>query len=284
MLRRFAVLATGFALLAAAPAEARFGKRSSSGSSSSSSWSGSSTHSATGNYGGSQGGSTGYSSGYSGSGSRGYRYYPGWSLWAGAFVPHYYGAYSAGPAPVTSLAVAEPPEEEQPLRVVAGIEAHGYVNGITLAAHASVEGDRWGFFVTGQNSALRADDGSGSWDNIQLVSAHLGFAFLRGPYGRLRVEGGADAAFAPNMISIGPTVGVSGALYVGGPFALESDLMWTPWPFTQLEFRAGGALGLGPVGLRAGLRAQLLNDNGLVDGVAHQDLLLGPYVGVSYVF
>ena len=61
------------------------------------------------------------------------------------------------------------------------------------------------------------------------------------------------------------------------------------WPVTnrpswQFDAQLGLALGLGPVGLRAGWRTQILDDRGLADGVVHRDTFMGPYVGVAVVF
>ncbi|MBS1150177.1 MAG: hypothetical protein H6Q89_1875, partial [Myxococcaceae bacterium] len=192
------------------------------------------------------------------------------------------------PATVSVTEPAEPEPEPQPespgVRLSAGLEGQGFRNGATLGVLLGLEGDRWGLNASGQNIAVLAEDGSGSFDHLQVATAHLTFAFLTGRYGRLRVEAGADAVFAPNLIVIGPTAGFSGTLWIGGPFAIEGSVMVTPWPYRQLDGKLGAALGLGPVGIRAGVRAQVLDDRGLVDGVIHQDSFLGPYVGLSLVF
>ena len=60
--------------------------------------------------------------------------------------------------------------------------------------------------------------------------------------------------------------------------------MGSVWPFRQLDYKVGAAVGLGPVGLRAGWRTQVLDDMGLVDGVDHRDVFMGPYVGLAFVF
>jgi hypothetical protein len=289
MVRRLWIFVLGFAVLASVPAQARFGKTSSRSSSStssspSSSSSSSSTHSASPvGSGGGSGVGGGYASGY----SRGYGYRPHYSLgfWSGAFIPRYgYGYGYSAPGVVTTQAAPEEPQAESTLRVSAGLEAQGYLTGFTLAAMVGVEGERWGFTAGGQNISVKADDGSGGFDNLQTVSAHITFAFLTGQYGRLRFEGGADAVFAPDLIVLGPTGGFSGSLYIGGPFALEGAVMVTPWPFVQVDYKVGAAVGLGPVGIRAGWRTQTLDDRGLVDGVAHRDVFMGPYVGASIVF
>ena len=178
-------------------------------------------------------------------------------------------------------------EESPSLRVTAGLEAMTYVNGetgVTLGAQVHVEGERWGVLLGGQNIAVRSLDGAGV-DMLQQAQARLTYAFLSGRYGRLRAELGVDAVFAPSIITTGPSAALSGTLWIGGPVALEGMVLVTPLPFWQLDYRAGVAVGLGPVGLRAGWRTQVLDDRGLTgDGLVHRDVYMGPYVGASIAF
>jgi hypothetical protein len=177
-------------------------------------------------------------------------------------------------------------EEPPSLRVTAGLEAMTYVvgeAGLTVGATAHFEGERWGVLLGGQNIAVASLEGPGV-DLLQQAQARLTYAFLTGRFGRLRAEVGADAVFASDLIVVGPSLGLNGTLWVGGPVALEGTVLVTPFPFWQLDYRAGLAVGLGPVGLRAGWRTQVLDDRGLVDGVVHRDVFMGPYVGASIVF
>jgi hypothetical protein len=73
-------------------------------------------------------------------------------------------------------------------------------------------------------------------------------------------------------------------VWLGGRVSLEGSFMVTPFPFTQLDGRAGLAVGFDQLGLRAGWRVQLLDDRGLVDGIAHRDVFNGPYLGLAFVF
>jgi len=194
-----------------------------------------------------------------------------------------YSSYSY--APVSTAAVRQEPSS---LRVTAGIEGTPYVGsergGFGLGGLATFEGERWGVSIAFQNIAAPARDGSSTLDTIQQFNAHATFAFLTGRYGRLRVEAGGDSLFASNLIVLAPTAGLSGSLWVGGPLALEASIMVTPWPIRQLDLRAGAVVGLGPFGLRAGWRTQVLDDQGIVDGVANRDTFMGPYVGVGLAF
>lgn len=211
----------------------------------------------------------------------------------GWYGPPYYYGYAAPMAVAPAPAVVAPnnePEQGSSIRVTAGAEAQVYSpsfsngnGGFTLGATASVEGERWGFTASGSNIAVRSEC-CVPFDTIQSLTAHLTFAPLIGERGRLRIEGGADAFFAPDLIVVGPTLGLSGVVWLAGPLGLEGSAMVTPWPYRQADLKAGLALGLGPVGLRAGWRLQVLNDQGLVDGVVHQDVFNGPYLGAAVVF
>jgi hypothetical protein len=146
------------------------------------------------------------------------------------------------------------------------------------------EGERWGISIAFQNIAAPSRETAGAFDTIQQFNAHVTFAFLTGKYGRLRVEGGGDSLFASNLVVLAPTLGLSGSLWVAGPVALEASVMVTPWPIRQLDLRGGVVVGLGPVGLRAGWRTQVLDDQGLVDGIVNRDMFMGPYAGLSLAF
>jgi len=289
MTRQLSMIVVGLAVaLGALPAEARFGKKSSSNPPESKSHEAEAVNAPSddpGSSGGSYSAHRGQGRRYGG-GRYGYGY--GYGYWSGAFVPWYGFGYAA---PVVVVVEAGPrllPPEPEPepagVRLLVGIEGQGYRGGVTLGATVGVEGDRWGFFASGQNIAIEKDDGTKGYDHLQVATAHGTFAFLTGRQGRMRFELGADAVFAPNLIVVGPTGGLSGTLWLFGPLALEGSAMVTPWPYLQFDGKIGLALGLGPVGIRAGLRAQLLDDRGLVDGVIHQDTFLGPYLGVSMVF
>ncbi len=276
------------ALVAAMPAEARFGKRSggsSSSSSHSSSSSSSSYHGAT-----SVGSPGSHSTGYTaGSYSRGYSFNGRSRFWGGyygGYVPLYgYGYGSTYRTVVTPVqSVDGVPADPDPIRLSASVEAMAFIqsqSGFALGAAVGFESGRWGFNVSAQNISARADDGSLVMDQIQQLNAHLTFAALTGQYGRLRFEAGADTFWAADLTVITPTIGMSGFVLVAGPVALEGSVMVTPYPIRQLDARAGLAVGFGPVGIRAGFRTQMLDDQGLVDGIVNQDVFMGPCLGLG---
>jgi hypothetical protein len=215
-----------------------------------------------------------------------YRY----GFYSGSYVPSYgygyacaYGVPSSGVVLYEGAAV-EVAQEPPSLRFTANADGMVFVNGApgaTLGIAAMLEGERWGVSVLAQDIFVRSDTVPGAMDSLPQFNAHLTFAFLSGRYGKLRAEAGLDTVWATDRIFLGATVGFSGMLWVGGPFALEGAVMATPYPYWQLDYRGGLVVGLGPLGLRAGWRTQVLDDRGLVDGIIHRDVFMGPYVGLG---
>ena len=185
---------------------------------------------------------------------------------------------------VTPQYADDEPEDEEPIRVTAGVDAMVFVqtqSGFTLGINGGFEIDRWGFNVAAQNISVASDDGALTVDQLQQLNLHLTFAAITGSYGRLKLEAGADTFWAQDLTVLAPTIGLSGFVLIAGPLAIEGSVMVTPFPVRQLDVRAGLAVGLGPFGIRAGWRTQILDDQGLVDGVVHQDTFMGPYLGVG---
>ena len=274
-------------LFHAATAEARFGKGGSGGSSSSGS-SSRSTHAAVpvDSSRRSSGSSPSSSSGsFSGSGDSFYRS-SRLGYFSGAFVPMYgYGyARHVYPAPV----LLEPEDETvTQVRVVAGAEFEYFTNqarGFALSAAASLEIDRWSVSVAVQHLSVAADDGTNADDTMQQLGVRAGYALLVGERGRLRAELGVDTVFAADVTLLGPTLGFSGMLWVAGPFAFEGSVTGSVYPFWEIDGRAGLVIGMGQLGLRLGWRTQLLDDQGVVDGVVHRDVFMGPYAGLGFAF
>ncbi|MCY1081508.1 hypothetical protein [Archangium lansingense] len=150
-----------------------------------------------------------------------------------------------------------------------------------MGLHLGVEGERFGGFLRTSGLTLKADDGSGDTDNISVTELHLSFAALTGRMGRLRLEGGVSVAKAPDVTFVGPSVGLSSELYLLRSLSLEARVQLTPWPHRQLDAAGGMVWYLGAwhmFALRGGMRVLMLDDAGWVDGVAHRDVLPGPYV------
>ncbi|TQF11338.1 hypothetical protein FJV41_34795 [Myxococcus llanfairpwllgwyngyllgogerychwyrndrobwllllantysiliogogogochensis] len=132
--------------------------------------------------------------------------------------------------------------------------------------------------------SLPTDDGSEGRDRLTLVEGHVTHAFLVREHLRLRAEAGVSTAYAPDVMLVGPSVGVSFEACVLGPLDLEARTQLTPWPYLQVDGTVGLALHLGSLMLRGGWRGVYLDDQGTVDGVAHQDRLHGPYLGAGLTF
>lgn len=221
-----------------------------------------------------------YASGYYDS------YQPVPSGWC-CYHPGYWFGYRPffGYAPETMSPYLPPQaalEQQRPLLVALDAEAHGYLGGgVGLGLSLGVERDRLGFQIRSTGIFVPADDGSGGVDSIKLVNIHVTYALLSGTHGKLRVGAGLDSAFAPDIIMAGPGLGLSASLGLLGPIGAEASVTLTPFPYAQLDWNAGLSMGLGALGFRAGWRRLWLNDNGVVDGVAHQDMFSGPYVAVA---
>ncbi|HLL55930.1 MAG TPA: hypothetical protein VK447_20370 [Myxococcaceae bacterium] len=292
-----AVVILTLGVLTPGEAEARFGKAGSGGgkSPSSSGGGGGRGHSAS---------APGTSRGSSGSGGvtvgsgyyprrsyyRGFLFAPYYSCWSDPWCTPYAAGYgyrpffgyarptvvAPGPQPVMD------PEEEQPLLTTIGATAQGYSGGGGgLGVSMTAERNRLGLQVAYDGIFVPTDDGTAGMDSIKLFDAHVTYALLQGDHGRLKVGAGLDTAFAPSIVFMGPGLSASASIGLVGPVGLEGTLKITPYPFIKVDWNAGVALGLGPVGLRGGWRTIYLNDNGLTDGYVYEDLFSGPFVSLG---
>lgn len=273
------------AVLHAGTAEARFGKAGSGGTTSGGNAGARSTHAAVPV---DSPGSSSTSSSSSGSSSSSslppvspfFRQPMGY--FGGAFVPMY--GYGYAYPEVVGPADEEP---QAPLRATAGLEFLYFTNqdrGYSLGLNAAVEGERFGVSISAHHLSLATDDGSDGSDTLQQLSARVGYTLLSGDRGRVRAELGADVIFAADVVVGGPTIGFSGTLWIAGPLAFEASMYGSVYPFWQLDGRAGLVVGMGALGFRLGWRTQLLDDQGVVDGVAHRDIFMGPYAGLGFAF
>src|SRR6185436_11362662 len=105
-------------------------------------------------------------------------------------------------APATQVQVQQSAQPSQPetLRITAGAEGFGFDGGATLGVGLMIEGDVIGLRADFAHLMVRADDGSGGTDTLELAGAHLTYALLAGERGRLRLEAGADSVFAQDLI------------------------------------------------------------------------------------
>jgi hypothetical protein len=204
----------------------------------------------------------------------GFGYYPFW------YGPAWYGQYAYYPGAYDAPGVAYEP----PFVVTVGAQAQLVAQGATFGAAAAFEGARWGFNAQATGVFAQTADGSGLIDTYKLFNGYLTYALLSDPRGRIRIEGGVATAFAPNLAVAGPSIGVSGVVGLIGPLGIEGQFHLTPVPYQEVDWSTDATVALGPVGLRAGWRQIYLNDEGYADGVVHQELFNGPFVGVGVSF
>lgn len=297
MVSRLAAVLAGFAIfLAAAPAEARFGKRSSEEKKaqhkeekkkSKEKKGSSNTHRAA---------PVGTSSG-SNTGSGGGRVHVGGNACcvdSGAYVgvgvhththvDHYghYGPAYVAPAPYVHQEHHE--EERGVQRVETFLTAQPLLNGLVLGAQVRADWKHFGFDVRYDHLALLAEDGTLSFDSIRLLDTTLSLSLLNGDRGRLRAHLGLYSAFAPDIIFVGPGGGLSASMDLFGPFTAEAAGHVVLIPYTKVDTWAGVGLRIGVFEGRGGLRFTMLDDQGRVDGVVNRDVMVGPYVSAGVVF
>lgn len=146
------------------------------------------------------------------------------------------------------------------------------------------EGRRFGVDAHVLRLGLPADDGTAGTDRLTLVEAHVTHVLYVHERARLRGEAGVSTARAPDVTLVGPSVAVSFEACVLGPLDVEARAQLTPLPYRQVDGTVGLALHLGGLSLRGGWRGLFLDDLGVVDGIAHQERLHGPYLGGGFTF
>jgi hypothetical protein len=126
----------------------------------------------------------------------------------------------------------------------------------------------------------RAED-NGLYDARTLSELHLTYSPIVQETLRLRVEGGVSTATRPGSVFVGPSVGLSVEACVLGPLDAEARVQVTPYPYQQVDARAGLALHLGGLMLRGGMRSLFMSDDVRPSG---QDRGFGPEFGAGFVF
>ena len=275
------VLALGVALTSL-PAEARFGKRSSSDDSSDEK----KVHNATavGDDDDDDDSGSGSGSGSSGSGS-----YSS-SSDVDVFVDLFALIFTVGNhrTPMAAEIAPDGSVREQrhaaPLSLRAGLQGGPMSGGGAVDVFLGLEGHRFGVAAMLTGLGLPTDDGTAGSDSISLVAAHLTWSFIAQERIRLRGEAGVSTANAPDISFVGLGLGGSLEACVVGPLDVEARLQLTPFPHRVVDASAALALHLGALVLRGGYRGLVLDDAGLVDGVVHRDVLSGPYFGLGLTF
>ena len=273
------VLALGVALTSL-PAEARFGKRSSSDDSSE----GKKVHNATAvgqdDDDDDDDSSSGSSSGYSSSGSAD----------VGAVFDLFSLIFTVGNhrAPLAAEIRPDGSVREQrhaaPLSLRTGLQGGPMSGGGAVELFLGLEGHRFGVAGMLTGLGLPTDDGTAGTDSITLAAANLTWSFIAQERIRLRGEAGVSTANAPDISFVGLGLGGSLEACVVGPLDVEARLLLTPFPHRVVDASAALALHLGALVIRGGYRGLVLDDAGLVDGNVHRDVLGGPYFGLGLTF
>jgi hypothetical protein len=206
--------------------------------------------------------------------------------------PSYYG-YFVAPPPVIAYdedADHVPPtaaESSEPLLSISTmVDGDATFAGDTslLGARALFEGQRFGVALAYTGVLSPTTDGTPGIDVFHLAKAHLTYALVSTPRGRVRAEVGVHVAAAPEVTFLAPGFGVSAALRLFGGFGLETRVFGSVFPYTELDARGGLVWSSRVVSVLGGMRTLYLNDQGAL-GAANagdtSDLFFGPYVGLA---
>lgn len=189
-------------------------------------------------------------------------------------------------APVPRTAPAKAPVHTIPKIFMFGFDMQLVREGSGMALHLGVEGYRAGFNLRVERLGLRADENNGGRDSLGVLSSHLSYALLMGDRGRVRAEAGLSGLRVREATFVGPGLGVSAEYYLLDVLAVEGRVYVTPMPYRQLDAVGGLVFYFFDdlFGVRGGWRLLGLDDAGLVDGLVHRDLFMGPTLSLSLVF
>lgn len=206
---------------------------------------------------------------------------------SGAVVVSGASASAASPRLFATSRAERRRDEPVPLLVRLGVQSDVIKEGASMSLFMAMEGRRMGLDTRITGMTLKPDNGAekDTKDRITLLSARVTAALWASSRGRMRVEAGLTSAHAPKVIFVGPSFGASAEACIGrSPLDIEVRVNATPFPHRQVDLQAGMALHLSAFNVRGGWRALYLNDAGHVDGVEHEESLVGPYMGVGLTF
>lgn len=186
-------------------------------------------------------------------------------------------------SPGPRVAVREQ-RDVQPLELRMGLNVGAMGGGLSGDAFLGIEGEALGIAVQGTQLVLPTDDGSPGTDDLRLATMHVTWAPVSTDRVRWRLEGGLSTAQAPDVFFVSPSIATSLEVCVAGPLDLEARVQGTAGTYRQLDASAGLAVHLGALMVRGGVRGLVLDDAGRVDGVQHVDRFVGPYAGAGFVF
>jgi hypothetical protein len=188
-------------------------------------------------------------------------------------------------APAPALISVPAPDYTRPSFVL-GLESAFNRLDRTFIGTASlgVDWERFGLNLQVTGIRIPWDESSGDTHPITLLNAYVSYALVSTSRVRLTIDGGAMSAFARDLRAVAPGIGFTGVARVVGPLGIEGAGHGAAYPYDELDLNAGLTVALGPIGVRTGWRRIWLNDRGLVDGVAHEEVFTGPYLGINWTF
>ncbi|WP_223641384.1 hypothetical protein [Corallococcus sp. EGB] len=210
-----------------------------------------------------------------------------------SYTAHIYGDAIVAAAELLTVAaetssswpgLVQQQRDVQPLEVRAGLNVGAMGGGLAGDAFLGIEGESLGIAVQGTQLVLPTDDGSYGSDDLRLATLHITWAPVATERVRWRLEGGVSTAQAPDVFFVGPSLATSLEATVAGPVDLEARVQGTAGLYRQLDASAGLALHLGALVVRGGVRSLVLDDQGRVDGIRHVDSFVGPYAGAGLAF
>ncbi|TSC20342.1 hypothetical protein [Corallococcus sp. Z5C101001] len=114
-----------------------------------------------------------------------------------------------------------------------------------------------------------------------LGELHLTYSPIVREEVRMRAEVGISTLDLPQRLYVGPSLGMSVEACLLGPLDVEARMQVTPFPYRQADLRAGLALHLGSLMLRGGLRSLFLESELSPTG---QSQNFGPEFGMGFTF
>ncbi|MFP2895896.1 hypothetical protein [Corallococcus sp. 4LFB] len=123
--------------------------------------------------------------------------------------------------------------------------------------------------------------GASSRDIRTLGELHVTYSSLVREDLRMRAEAGVSTVDLPGRVYVGPSLGMSVEACLLGPLDVEARFQVTPFPYRQMDVRAGLALHLGSLMLRGGARSLYLDSEVRPPG---QDRSFAPEFGMGFTF
>ncbi|MBN8227094.1 hypothetical protein JYK02_06165 [Corallococcus macrosporus] len=167
-----------------------------------------------------------------------------------------------------------------PFSFRAGVLASSIEGGLGLDFNIGWDVERFGADLR-MSRLIGTREASTYLDTRNLGAMHVTYSPLVREDLRLRVEAGVSLLDLPGRLYVGPSAGVSVEACVLGPLDVEARLQLTPGPYQQADGHAGLALHLGSLMLRGGVRYLNMDSE-----VAPLGLALGfsPEFGMGFTF